>query len=227
MKLKWHGHSVVSIETDGGVKLLIDPFITGHEACDLDVESLEVDYILLTHAHSDHVGDTQAIAERTGALIISNVEIVSYFEGLGLKGHGMQPGGAHEFDFGLVKMFPAIHGSSLEIDGKPFTLGLAMGIMLTIDGKTIYHLGDTALYSDMQLIGQRHDIDLAFVPIGDNFTMGIEDALLASEWLEAKTIVPIHYNTFPVIEQDPEVFVAGLKKQKGLIPKIGERIPLD
>ncbi len=222
MKATYHGHSVVSFETNEGVKLLMDPFIKGHEACDLDVDTVEADYILVTHAHSDHLGDTIEIAKRTKAQVITTVEIAEYLDTFALDTHGMQPGGAHTFDFGRVKFTPAIHGSSLNIDGLPVTLGLASGILITADNQTVYHLGDTALYSDMKLIGELNEIDLAFIPIGDNFTMGPEDALIAAEWLRAKKVVPIHYNTFPLIEQNPESFIHALKESEGLVPKIGE-----
>lgn len=222
MKARYHGHSVVTLETDGGVKILFDPFIEGHEACDLDVDTVEADYIFVTHAHSDHLGDTVEIAKRTGAKVITTVEIADFLSNLDVDTHGMQPGGAFDFDFGRVKFTPAIHGSSLEIDGKNHTLGLATGILLTADNKTVYHLGDTALFSDMKLIGDLNDIDLAFVPIGDNFTMGPEDASLAAKWLQANKVVPIHYNTFPIIEQNPNDFIRMLDEDIGFIPEIGK-----
>lgn len=123
-------------------------------------------------------------------------------------------------------MTRAIHGSSIEIDGKPFTLGLAAGFLVTVDGKTLFHAGDTSLFSDLSLIGRLHDIDLAFIPIGDNFTMGPEDAVLAAEWLKAKRVVPIHYNTFDLIKQDPEAFIQQLPEGVGFVPEIGESIRL-
>lgn len=221
MKATYHGHSVVSLETKQGVKLLIDPFIKGHEACDLAVETVEADYILVTHAHGDHLGDTIEIAKRTKAQVITTVELAEYLDSFGLDTHGMQPGGAFNFDFGRVKFTQAIHGSSLTIDGIPTTLGLASGILITADGQTVYHLGDTALYSDMKLIGELNEIDLAFIPIGDNFTMGPADATIAADWLKAKKVVPIHYNTFPIIEQNPDAYIAGLKESEGLVPEIG------
>lgn len=225
MKAAFHGHAVVSLETDKGIKILIDPFITDNSLTDLDANTVEADVILLTHGHSDHIGDTLEIAKRTGAVVISTVEVVNYLGSLGLeKLHGMQPGGAHEFDFGRVKMTAAIHGSSIEMDGKPFTLGLAAGLLITADEQTVYHVGDTALYSDMKLIGELNDIDLAFIPIGDNFTMGPDDAAIAAKWLKAKKVVPIHYNTFPLINQDPIIFIDKLDANVGLIPVIGETI---
>ena len=222
MKVSVHGHSVVQLETEAGVRLIIDPFINGNDQCDLEVERIEVDYILVTHAHADHLGDTVEIAKRTGAKIITTVELAEYLASLGLETHGMQPGGAYEFDFGEVKMTPAIHGSSLTIDGIPTTLGLASGLIIKTDEKTVYHLGDTALFSDMKLIGELEVIDLALIPIGDNFTMGPEDALLAAKWLKAKTVIPIHYDTFPLIEQDPKKFINRLEDSEGMVPEIGE-----
>ena len=222
MKVSIHGHSVVRLETEAGKKLIIDPFIQGNDLCDLEVDQVEVDYILVTHAHADHLGDTVEIAKRTGAKIISTVELAEYLASLGLETHGMQPGGACEFDFGTVKMTPAIHGSSLTIDGLPTTLGLASGLIIKADGKTLYHLGDTALFSDMKLIGELESIDLALIPIGDNFTMGPEDALLAAKWLKAKQVIPIHYDTFPLIEQDPKKFIDQLETSEGILPEVGE-----
>ncbi|HIZ70310.1 MAG TPA: metal-dependent hydrolase [Candidatus Atopostipes pullistercoris] len=222
MKATFHGHAVVSLETEDGTKLLFDPFINGNEACNLNVDTVEADYIFVTHAHSDHLGDTVEIAKRTKAKVITTVEIASYLSSFDLETHGMQPGGSHTFDFGEVKLTPAIHGSSIEIDGKPHTLGVASGILVTADAKTVYHVGDTALYSDMKLIGDLVDIDLAFIPIGDNYTMGPEDASLAAKWLQAKRVVPIHYNVLPLTEQDPENYIKMLDKDVGFVPEIGE-----
>lgn len=225
MKAMYHGHSVVSIETNGGVKLLIDPFINRNPLTDLKVDEVNPDVILVTHAHGDHLGDTVEIAKRTNALVVSTVEIVNYLASLGVERvHGLQPGGAFAFDFATIKLTQAIHGSSIEIDGLPYTLGLATGIMIKADNQTIYHVGDTALFSDLKLIGELNHIDLAFIPIGDNYTMGPEDALLAAEWLKAKTVVPIHYNTMKEIEQDPHAFINQLKDSKGIVAKLGEPI---
>lgn len=222
MKLSWHGQSCVKIVTDSRHHILIDPFITGNSKSDLDANTVEADVIILTHAHEDHIGDTEPIAKRTGALIVSTVEIASYFEAKGFKTHGMQMGGKHLFEFGEIKMTQAIHGSSYEIDGKSFTLGLAAGILFTTDGQTIYHAGDTALFSDMQLIGAYKKIDIAFLPIGDNFTMGPEDAATAARFVQAKKVVPIHYNTFPLIEQDGKAFCDSLLEEQGLYLEVGE-----
>lgn len=229
MKATFHGHAVVSLETYDGTKLLFDPFIIGQEQCDLNAEEVDPDYILVTHAHSDHLGDTIEIAQRTKAKVITTVEIAEYLSSFEIDAHGLQPGGAYDFPFGRVKLTPGIHGSSIKIneeDTAPTTLGLASGILVTVDEKTIYHVGDTALYSDMQLIGEHNIIDLAFIPIGDNFTMGPDDAAIAAKWLKAKQVVPIHYNTFPLIKQDPECFVSLLDTGVGKVLNVGDTITL-
>jgi len=226
MKVSYHGHSCVKVVTDSHT-ILIDPFITGNGLSDLDPNTVEADVILLTHGHGDHVGDTMQIAERTGAFIVAINELAVYLGQKGLNAHGMNIGGAYEFDFGRVKYTQAFHSSSYEEeDGTFIYTGMPAGILLTIGEKTIYHLGDTALFSDLKLYGDMHDIDLAFVPIGDNFTMGPEDALIATEWIKAKRVVPVHYNTFPVIEQDGEAFAKQVKTGKGIALQIGETIEI-
>lgn len=226
MQVSYHGHSFVQVKTKDHT-ILIDPFITGNSLCDVTADEVEADVILLTHGHNDHVGDTVDIAKRTGAQIVAINELAVYMSQKGLNAHGMNIGGGFQFDFGHVKFTQAFHSSSYEEeDGNFIYTGMPAGLILTIDGKVIYHVGDTALFSDLKLIGDRHDIDLAFVPIGDNFTMGPEDALLATDWIQAKKVVPVHYNTFPVIEQDPEDFASRVKNGEGIAMKPGETLTL-
>ncbi|MBS4208774.1 metal-dependent hydrolase [Bacillus sp. FJAT-50079] len=207
MKISYHGHSAIKIETNGKV-IFIDPFITGNELSDLKPEEQHADAIILTHGHGDHVGDTETIAKRSDSLVIALNELAVYLGWQGLRTHSMNIGGAYTFDFGTVKYTQAYHGSAVITDKKEIIyMGMPGGVLFTAEGKTIYHAGDTALFSDMKLIGERHPIDVAFLPIGDNFTMGPEDAALAAKFLKAKMVVPIHYNTFPPIKQDPHVFV--------------------
>lgn len=225
MHVSYHGHSIIKIETKGKT-ILIDPFITGNELTDLNAEEVKADVILLTHGHNDHVGDTVEIAKRSGALVVAVAELATYLSWQGLNVHPMSIGGAYTFDFGTVKLTQAFHGSSYtENNEKIIYTGMPAGLLLTIEGKTIYHAGDTALFSDLKLIG-RHKPDLAFLPIGDNFTMGPEDAAIAAEWVQAKLVVPIHYNTFPVIKQDPHQFVESLSGIEGKVLKAGEGLDL-
>lgn len=226
MEITYYGHSFVQVKTKSHT-ILIDPFITGNSLCNIDPEAVEADVILLTHGHGDHVGDTVSIAKRTGAQIVAINELAIYLGQQGLDTHGMNVGGGYNFDFGHVKYTQAFHSSSYEEeDGKFIYTGMPAGIILTVEGKEIYHVGDTGLFSDLKLIGEQHDIDLAFIPIGDNFTMGPQDALIAADWIQAKVVVPVHYNTFPVIEQDPEAFVSKLKTGEGKALAVGESLTI-
>jgi L-ascorbate metabolism protein UlaG (beta-lactamase superfamily) len=226
MKVSYHGHSVVKIVT-GGKEILIDPFITGNGNTDLKVENESPDFILLTHGHGDHVGDTVQLAKKKDALVIAMVELANYLSWQGVKTHGMNIGGSYEFEFGKVKFTQAFHSTGVETGEQTIVYtGMPAGLLITIEGKTIYHAGDTSLFSDMKLIGERHPIDLAFLPIGDNFTMGPEDAAYAAKLLHAKTVVPIHYNTFPVIKQDPGRFINLLEDGNGKVLQPGEAIEL-
>ncbi|WP_102274277.1 metal-dependent hydrolase [Cytobacillus massiliigabonensis] len=226
MKVSYHGHSVVKVESNGKT-ILFDPFITGNDLTDLKVDKVKPDVIIVTHGHGDHIGDTVELAKKNNSLVIANFELATYLSWQGLNTHGMSIGGAYEFDFGKVKLTPAFHGTGLETENNEIIyLGMPAGVLLTIDGKTIYHAGDTGLFSDMKLIGERHPIDLAFLPIGDNFTMGPEDAAYAAEILGAKKVVPIHFNTFPPIKQDPHQFVKMLDEGIGQVLNAGETIEL-
>jgi L-ascorbate metabolism protein UlaG (beta-lactamase superfamily) len=205
MKITYFGHSCIYIET-GSHRILIDPFLSGNEKSGADPAKIACDFILLSHAHEDHVGDAPEIARRTGATIVANYELAEHFAKQGLTTHGMYIGGAHAFPFGRLKMTIAHHGSSLATENGRIALGNPAGLLLTIDGKTLYHAGDTGLFLDMKLIGEMNKIDLAFLPIGDNFTMGIDDAVKAIEFLQPRLTVPIHYDTWPIIGADTADF---------------------
>jgi L-ascorbate metabolism protein UlaG (beta-lactamase superfamily) len=202
IELTYHSHACFGIDV-GGTKLLIDPFLSGNEQADVTAGEVEADYILVSHGHGDHVGDTVAIAKRTGAMTISNFEIQSWLLAQGVESaHPLHIGGGHDFPFGRVKLTIAHHGSALP-DGSYG--GNPAGFLLTLDGIKIYHACDTGLFYDMKLIGEE-GLDVAILPIGDNFTMGPDDALRAVKLLEPKVVIPIHYGTFDVIQQDPHAF---------------------
>ncbi len=201
-KVTWLSHSAFHIEHEG-TTLLIDPFLTGNPLCPVKADEMETDYILVSHGHGDHVGDTVDIAKRTGATVISNFEICNWLNSQGIeKVHPQHIGGGFNFPWGRVKLTIAHHGSQLP-DGSYG--GNPCGFLLTLGDKKIYHACDTGLFYDMKLIGEE-GIDLAILPIGDNFTMGPDDALRAVQLLEPATVIPIHYNTFEVINQDPEAW---------------------
>jgi L-ascorbate metabolism protein UlaG (beta-lactamase superfamily) len=205
MKLTFFSHSCFLLET-GTHRLLIDPFLSGNPKASAKPETVKCDFILISHGHGDHVGDAVAIAKRNNATIISNYEIVTYCGQQGAKGHPMHIGGGHNFPFGRVKLTIAHHGSGYQTDGGFLYLGNPVGFLITTGGKTIYHAGDTGLFMDMQLIGQMNRIDVALLPIGDNFTMGIDDAVKAVEFLKPQVAIPMHYKTFDVIDADPHEF---------------------
>ena len=199
-KFTWYGHATLGLETDG-YKILVDPFFTGNPAASTTAEAVDADFILVSHGHGDHVGDTLDIVERTGASVISNAEIASWFRKQGLeKVHAQHLGGGFQHPFGYLKLTLALHGSALP-DGSYG--GNPAGFLLTTnDGKKIYMAQDTGLFGDMKLIGDE-GIDLAILPIGDNFTMGPDDALRAVKFLRPKVVIPIHYNTWELIAQNP------------------------
>ena len=225
MKFTYYGHSTFHLETEGH-SILIDPFISGNPHTDISPEAFSPSHIILTHAHGDHVGDTEAIAKRSGATVVSSFEIANYFGAKDLTTHPMNPGGSRTFAFGKVKFTPAWHSSSFP-DGTYG--GMPMGVVIESSGKRAYHAGDTALFSDMSLIG-RGGLDAAFLPIGSNFTMGPDDALEAAKLLQAKRIIPIHYNTFDPIKQDAEAFKRAVEQETDsacLVLKAGEVLDLD
>jgi len=223
MQVSYHGHSIVKIQTNGKT-ILIDPFIRGNGLTDLKVEEEKPDVILLTHGHNDHVGDTIELAKANNSLVVAPNELAGYLGKQGLNVHPMGIGGAYEFPFGKVKYTLAFHGSVYETEKEVINAGNPGGILFFAEGLTIYHAGDTALFGDMKLIGDRNTIDVAFLPIGDNFTMGPEDAAYAVELLKPKTVVPIHYNTFPIIKQDPSTFAELVKDSEVQILNPGEEV---
>ena len=199
VRITYHGHDCFTIRTDTA-NLLIDPFLTGNELADVSADQVGADYILVSHAHGDHLGDAVPIAKRTGATVISNFEIANYMTARGVNAHAMHIGGARQFPFGKVKLTIAHHGSSFP-DGSYG--GNPCGFLLWLEGKVIYFAGDTALTYDMTLYGAE-GIDVAMLPIGDNFTMGPEDAVKAVVFLQPKKVILMHYNTFGVITQDAQ-----------------------
>ena len=199
------GHSACEV-VDGDTRILIDPFLTGNPLAAVQPDDLHPTAILVSHAHNDHMGDALAIAKRAGATVVGIYEVATWFQNQGAEAHGMSIGGGHAFPWGWVKLTQAWHGSTYQDEQGTFhTLGTPAGFLLRLGARLLYHAGDTGLFGDMALIG-RAGIDLALLPIGDNFTMGPDDALEAVRLLQPKTVVPIHYNTFPVIQQDPEAW---------------------
>ncbi len=202
MKITYLGHASLAIEING-TNIIVDPFISANElAKHIDVNSLKADYILITHAHGDHILDVETIAKNTGATIVSNAEIAGYYEAKGFKTHPMNHGGSWMFNFGKVKSVNAIHSSSFP-DGTYG--GQPGGFVIEADSKNVYIAGDTALTYDMKLISMRNPLDLAILPIGDNFTMDVDDATIAAEFLEVTTVLGYHYDTFGYIKIDHEV----------------------
>lgn len=207
MQLRYFSHSAFQLTSEAGHRILIDPFLDDNPTSPVSSGDVNADFIVLTHAHGDHLGDTFAIASRCNATVIAVNELANYCAKKGLSAHNMHIGGGCDFPFGHLQFTIAHHGSSTpegEYAGEP------AGVILTIDGKTIYHTGDTGLFLDMKLIGEIHHPDCMLVAIGDNFTMGIRDAVKAVELTCPGLAIPMHYNTFPAIEADPHLFVREL-----------------
>jgi len=212
-KLTWHGHSCFEYETDEG-KILIDPFLSGNPKADIGPDDIEgVDAIVVSHGHGDHWGDTVAIARRTKATVVAAYELAQLASEKGCESHGLACGGGRQFDFGHVKLVPAAHGSMTEADPRYSTN--PCGIVITAGDKVLYHAGDTALTADIKLLGELYDFDCACLPIGDNYTMGPDDALHAARFLSAGLVVPMHFDTFPVIEQDASGWAEKVRMETG------------
>jgi L-ascorbate metabolism protein UlaG (beta-lactamase superfamily) len=228
MKMTWLGHSAFRIETGGNV-LLIDPFLTGNSKFQGSIEHATegCTHIILTHGHDDHVGDTVEIAKRTGAQVIAVFELAMYLNGKGVeKVNPGNPGGTiadSGFDVTFTKAF---HSSSTIVDGKPIYLGNPCGIILRAGGKTLYHMGDTEIFGDMAIIQEVFQPEIGCVPIGDRFTMGAKQAAMACKrYFKFKTIIPIHYGTFPIIDPDPSKFLAEMEDENVVVPEVS--VPFD
>jgi len=203
----------------GGKSILLDPFLTGNPTAAASADDIAADAILVTHGHEDHVADVEGIAKRTGATVVANFEIVTWFQQRGIENaHPMHIGGRHDFDFGSVKLTIAHHGSALP-DGS--NGGNPAGILLTTEDGTLYHAGDTGLFLDMQLIGDE-GVDVAILPIGDNFTMGPADSVKAAQMIKPKTVIPAHFNTWPLIEQDTQAWAESVKSETEAAPVVLE-----
>ncbi len=210
-KITWFGHAALGLET-GGYRLLVDPFLSGNPAASASPESVSADFVLITHGHGDHVGDAVQIAKRSNALVISNFEICNWIAKQGVKTHAQHLGGGFRHPFGYLKLTLALHGSALpdgSYGGNP-----AGFLLTTLNGQKIYMAGDTGLFGDMRLIGEE-GIDLAVLPIGDNYTMGPADALRAVKLIAPQHVIPIHYDTFPLIAQDVQGWAQQVEQETG------------
>ncbi len=210
-RLTWHGHSCFLLETDDGKRLIFDPWLTGNPAADISADQVgDLDFILVSHGHSDHFADAIPLAQRTGATVVASYEIANLVQEKGVENaHGLSIGGGHTFEFGYAKMTPALHGASVAGDDEGTHTSMPGGWWLELNGgKRVYHAGDTGLILDMKLLeGQ---VDVALLPIGDNYTMGPRDAVRAVEFIRPAIVIPMHYNTFPLLEQDPHAFAAAV-----------------
>lgn len=221
MKITYLGHSAFILE-EGDFKGIIDPFISGNSLSNMDVDKITgLTHIFITHGHGDHLGDTMRLAKNNDVLIISNAEISDYLSSNGFNTHSMHIGGRHSFDFGVVKLTPALHGSPIPTENGNIYGGNPGGFVIQVNGKKVYHAGDTGLTMDMKLL-EVENIDVGLFPIGGNFTMDIDDAIRAVDFVKPGLAIPMHYDTFPLIKADPEEFKEKNKTCETKILDIGE-----
>ncbi|MDA8211492.1 MAG: metal-dependent hydrolase [Clostridia bacterium] len=209
MKITYLGHSGFLLTGKHG-QIVIDPLLTGYPFPTFKPEDIKANLILISHGHGDHFGDSVEIAGHSGGTIVSNYEIANYCADQGVNTHPLHLGGSRDFNLAKIKLTIAFHGSSMGLNPAQY-MGNPAGFLITMDGLNIYHAGDTGLFGDMELIGRLHPIDVAMLPIGDNFTMGPEDALEAVKMLRPKVAIPMHYNTWPLIAQDPQAFKSAVE----------------
>ena len=227
VKITWLGHAAFLLEAKR--KLLIDPFISGNPTAPCSLEELDPDIIAVTHGHQDHLGDTIEIGARTGCRIFSIHEVANYIKSKGVFAEGMNKGGTINVEDITLTMTDALHSSSIDASCFSFDGGCPAGFVIGIGGHLIYHAGDTGVFGDMQLIGEIYEPEIALLPIGDRFTMGLKEALKAVELIRPKIVVPMHYNTFDVIRQDPVLFKQVVEAKTGtkvIIMKPGESIEI-
>lgn len=207
-RLTWHGHACFTLVTDEGSRIMFDPWLDENPVADIRTDQVdELDFLLISHGHFDHFGDAIKLAKQTGALLISTFEIVSFAQSKGVKNaHPLHIGGGYRFSFGYAKMTPALHGGQVAGDDEGAYTTVPGGFWLDLNRKRLYHAGDTALLMEMHLL--KGKVDVALLPIGDNFTMGPEDAARAVEFIEPMVVIPMHYNTFDLIRQDPQDFAS-------------------
>jgi L-ascorbate metabolism protein UlaG (beta-lactamase superfamily) len=209
-RLTWHGHSTFTLVTESGRRIMFDPFLDDNPKSDICAADVtELDYILCSHGHFDHFQDAIGLAKRTGATVVGTFELVSFAQSKGVQNvHGMNVGGAHRFDFGSVKLTPALHSGTIAGDDEGRYTSVAHGFLIDLGGKRLYHAGDTALIMELQLL--KGQVDVALLPIGDNFTMGPADAVRAVEFIEPAVVIPMHYDTWEPIAQDTDAFRASV-----------------
>ncbi|MBQ1501915.1 MAG: metal-dependent hydrolase [Firmicutes bacterium] len=205
MKLIFEGHACFRVVC-GGREILIDPYISANPLCQKEAAEFSPDLILVTHGHGDHLGDAVPIARRCGATLAAQVDLVNAIDHKGVETVGFNLGGSFDFQGVRITMVPAWHGNGIAAGGNNVYAGLACGYIIDDGARKVYHAGDTALFGDMAAVISRYGIDCALLPIGDFYTMGPADAVTAAEWLQAETVIPMHYDTFPAIRQDAEAF---------------------